>query len=171
MRVESQKNINKRGVLLLNLNTIKYEWFGNMKGDILSGLVVAFALIPEATGFSIIKTLSAKGSHKKVYHVSGQLFFASVTDFVNHFDFKEDISEIDLDLSNAHLWDDSAIAAIDKVVIKYHQNGVKVNLKGLNTDSMKLLDKLAAHKLLMFLKRFQIISAKNAEIYELHPNC
>jgi SulP family sulfate permease len=53
MRVESQK-FKQKGWLLLGLNTIKYEWFGNIKGDILSGLVVAFALIPEAIGFSII---------------------------------------------------------------------------------------------------------------------
>ncbi len=30
------------------------SWFGNIKGDILSGLVVALALIPEAIAFSII---------------------------------------------------------------------------------------------------------------------
>lgn len=33
---------------------IKEEWFGNTKQDILSGMVVAIALIPEAIGFSII---------------------------------------------------------------------------------------------------------------------
>jgi len=38
----------------LNVNKIKVEWFGNIKGNILSGLVVALALIPEAIGFSII---------------------------------------------------------------------------------------------------------------------
>ncbi|WP_243449986.1 SulP family inorganic anion transporter [Neobacillus terrae] len=38
----------------MNLNTIKYSWFGNIKGDILSGIVVALALIPEAIAFSII---------------------------------------------------------------------------------------------------------------------
>lgn len=38
----------------MNLNTIKYEWFGNIKGDVLAGLVVAMALIPEAIAFSII---------------------------------------------------------------------------------------------------------------------
>ncbi|MBW0145220.1 SulP family inorganic anion transporter [Sphingomicrobium sp. B8] len=30
------------------------EWFGNVRGDILAGMVVALALIPEAIGFSII---------------------------------------------------------------------------------------------------------------------
>jgi MFS superfamily sulfate permease-like transporter len=38
----------------LNLSTIKYSWFGNVKGDILAGIVVALALIPEAISFSII---------------------------------------------------------------------------------------------------------------------
>jgi MFS superfamily sulfate permease-like transporter len=50
-----------------------------------------------------------------------------------------------LDLSNANLWDDSAVGAIDKVVIKYHQNGVIVNLKGLNTESNNLINKIAVH--------------------------
>lgn len=92
-----------------------------------------------------VTSLSANGSKKKVYRVSGQLFFASVTEFVKEFDYKEDVEEIDLDLSNAHLWDDSAVGAIDKIVIKYHQNGTKVNLVGLDSESKQLLEKLAVH--------------------------
>ncbi|MDR6123335.1 MFS superfamily sulfate permease-like transporter [Bacillus sp. SLBN-46] len=38
----------------MNLSTIKYSWFGKVKGDILAGIVVALALIPEAISFSII---------------------------------------------------------------------------------------------------------------------
>ncbi len=118
--------------------------------DLSKGVLVGILLsaIFFAAKISKVKvtSLSAKASHKKVYHVSGQLFFASVTDFVDSFDFKEDVKEIDLDLSNAHLWDDSAVGAIDKVVIKYHQNGTKVNIKGLNTESNKLVEKLAVYK-------------------------
>jgi SulP family sulfate permease len=40
--------------------TIKKEWFSNIKGDILSGLVVALALIPEAIAFSIIAGVDPK---------------------------------------------------------------------------------------------------------------
>src|SRR5690625_5551168 len=36
------------------MQTIKQQWFGNIRGDILSGIVVALALIPEAIAFSII---------------------------------------------------------------------------------------------------------------------
>ncbi|APG62723.1 sodium-independent anion transporter [Sphingorhabdus lutea] len=37
-----------------NFLTMKREWFSNVRGDILAGIVVALALIPEAIGFSII---------------------------------------------------------------------------------------------------------------------
>jgi len=40
--------------------TVKKEWFGNIRGDILSGLVVALALIPEAIAFSIIAEVDPK---------------------------------------------------------------------------------------------------------------
>jgi SulP family sulfate permease len=36
------------------LTTLKEEWFGNIRADLLAGLVVALALIPEAIAFSII---------------------------------------------------------------------------------------------------------------------
>ncbi|MGE7876496.1 SulP family inorganic anion transporter [Peribacillus muralis] len=38
----------------MNISAYKQEWFGNVRGDVLSGIVVALALIPEAIAFSII---------------------------------------------------------------------------------------------------------------------
>lgn len=38
----------------MNTSILKQEWFGNVRGDVLSGIVVALALIPEAIAFSII---------------------------------------------------------------------------------------------------------------------
>lgn len=35
-------------------NSIRRDWFSNIRGDVLAGLVVALALIPEAIGFSAI---------------------------------------------------------------------------------------------------------------------
>ncbi|MEQ9462335.1 MAG: SulP family inorganic anion transporter [Haliea sp.] len=42
------------------LATLKQEWFGNIRGDLLAGLVVALALIPEAIAFSIIAGVDPK---------------------------------------------------------------------------------------------------------------
>ncbi|WP_338787530.1 SulP family inorganic anion transporter [Metabacillus sp. FJAT-53654] len=81
----------------------------------------------------------------KTYSVKGQLFFASVTDLVSGFDFKEDIQEVVIDFSHAHLWDDSAVGAIDKIVLKFKQNGTNVSILGLNKDSSTLVKKLAVY--------------------------
>ena len=39
---------------ILNLDTLKADWLGNIRGDVLAGIVVALALIPEAIAFSVI---------------------------------------------------------------------------------------------------------------------
>jgi sulfate permease, SulP family len=82
---------------------------------------------------------------KKVYRVSGQVFFASVTDLLTNFDFKEDIEKVEIDFSKAHVWDDSAVAAIDKIVLKYRENNIAVNIIGLNESSTALVDRLAVY--------------------------
>lgn len=39
---------------MIDMAALKRDWFGNIRGDVLAGIVVALALIPEAIGFSII---------------------------------------------------------------------------------------------------------------------
>jgi SulP family sulfate permease len=41
----------------MNLQTLRASWFSNVRGDVLAGITVAFALIPEAIAFSIIAGL------------------------------------------------------------------------------------------------------------------
>ena len=38
----------------MSIASWRTEWFGNIRGDVLAGIVVALALIPEAIAFSII---------------------------------------------------------------------------------------------------------------------
>ncbi|NLG60049.1 MAG: SulP family inorganic anion transporter, partial [Gammaproteobacteria bacterium] len=44
----------------MNFSTLRQEWFGNVRGDVLAGTVVALALIPEAIAFSIIAGVDPK---------------------------------------------------------------------------------------------------------------
>ena len=44
----------------MTLTEYKHQWFGNIKGDLLSGLVVALALTPEAIAFSLIAGVDPK---------------------------------------------------------------------------------------------------------------
>ena len=45
---------------MLSLYAYRCHWLGNVRGDLLSGLVVALALIPEAIVFSIIVSVDPK---------------------------------------------------------------------------------------------------------------
>ncbi|WP_417517908.1 SulP family inorganic anion transporter [Minwuia sp.] len=45
---------------MLNFSALQREWLSNPRGDILAGIVVALALIPEAIGFSIIAGVDPK---------------------------------------------------------------------------------------------------------------
>ena len=42
------------------MNSLRQDWLGNIRGDLLAGLVVALALIPEAIAFSIIAGVDPK---------------------------------------------------------------------------------------------------------------
>ncbi|MPV86262.1 SulP family inorganic anion transporter [Ostreibacterium oceani] len=44
----------------MNWSQLKTEWFSNIRGDLLAGMVVALALIPEAIAFSIIAGVDPK---------------------------------------------------------------------------------------------------------------
>lgn len=88
--------------------------------------------------------LSPDRTHR-TYSVAGQIFFVSVDDFLESFDFKEELEKVTLNLTHAHIWDQSAVVAIDKVVLKFRRNGADVDLVGLNEASSTLMQKLAVH--------------------------
>lgn len=44
----------------MSLSSLRAEWFGNIRGDLLAGMVVALALIPEAIAFSAIAGVDPK---------------------------------------------------------------------------------------------------------------
>ncbi|MGB3200074.1 MAG: SulP family inorganic anion transporter [Nodosilinea sp.] len=90
------------------------------------------------------KVLKDDGSHR-VYSVSGQIFFVSIEEFLAAFDFNEFVDRVTVDLTHAHLWDQGAVAALDKVVNKFRRSGAEVEVVGLNAASATLVDKLAIH--------------------------
>ncbi|WP_019022637.1 SulP family inorganic anion transporter [Thioalkalivibrio sp. ALE23] len=86
-----------------------------------------------------------EGSRTRTYKVRGQLFFVAVDKFIDSFDYRERIHHVVIDLSEASLWDSSAVAAIDKVVAKFRRNGMEVEVKAPPGQSGELHDKLAQH--------------------------
>ena len=89
--------------------------------------------------------LSADG-RQRTFRVSGQMFFASVQGFLSEFDYHEPIARVELDLTAAHIWDGSAVAALDKVLLKYRAQGVAVHVTGLNEASASLVKQLGTQE-------------------------
>ena len=50
-----------------------------------------------------------------------------------------------IDVSQAHIWDISSVAALDMIVLKFRREGAKVEIIGLNEASETIVDKLAIH--------------------------
>ncbi|MFF3286323.1 SulP family inorganic anion transporter [Streptomyces sp. NPDC003023] len=78
-----------------------------------------------------------------VYAVTGELFFASSNDLVYQFNYADDPDDVVIDLTDAHIWDASSVAALDAIETKYAQRGKKVTIVGLNKPSADMHEKLA----------------------------
>ncbi len=74
-------------------------------------------------------------SDTRTYNVVGQVFFSSSEKFMESFDFKEATDNVVIDLSRAHFWDITAVAALDKAVVKFRREGAEVEVIGLNEAS------------------------------------
>ncbi|MCU4787282.1 SulP family inorganic anion transporter [Bacillus cereus] len=112
------------------------------KGVIAGVLLSAIFFVAKISKIKVTK--QQDGSNMR-FDVDGQLFFASVEGFVESFDFNVKNRSIVIDFSNMHVWDDSAVGAIDKVVIKYQENQNIVTITNLNSSSKKLVEKLAVY--------------------------
>lgn len=169
---------------------------GVLRVELLAGLVVALALIPEAISFAIIAGVDPKvGLHASftmavaisitggrpamisaatgnlaigvgvgvltsmavfarrvahllhveravapdgtavTYTVTGQLSFAANQELTDAFHHPDDPPHIRIDMSNAHLWDASAVAALDALTHRYETQGKTVEITGLNRPS------------------------------------
>ena len=114
---------------------------GVFVGVLMSGLFFA----KKVSRLLLVHSKISKDKTSRTYHVYGQVFFASSDKFTAAFDFKEVIENVEIDLTQSHFWDISAVDALDKVVLKFRREGTKVKLIGLNEASSTIVDKFAIH--------------------------
>lgn len=74
--------------------------------------------------------------------MTGELFFASSNDLVGRFRYATAPDRVVIDLSAAHIWDASSVAALDAVETKYAQRGKAVEIVGLDQPSAALHGRL-----------------------------
>jgi len=115
--------------------------YGVLIGVLLSALFFANKI---ERYMSVQSTLDDTGN-TRTYVVKGQVFFSSAEKFTAAFDFREALSNVVIDISQAHFWDVSAVAAVDKVVIKFKREGTQVNVIGMNEASQTMIEKFGVH--------------------------
>ena len=114
---------------------------GVFVGVLFSGIFFAWKI---SQIFRVTSTLSDDDT-ARTYLVEGQLFFASAENFTAAFDFKEALEKVIIDVSHAHIWDISSVAALDMVVLKFRREGAETEIIGLNEASETIMGKLAIH--------------------------
>ncbi len=108
----------------------------NLAIGVVTGTIVAVLIFARRVAHlvEVTATTDPDGTHA-IYSVTGQLFFASSNDLVYQFDYAGDPDQVLIDLTDAHIWDASSVAALDAITTKYHAKGKQVEIIGLEGSS------------------------------------
>ncbi|MCR6097855.1 SulP family inorganic anion transporter [Salipaludibacillus agaradhaerens] len=141
----SVKNIHKiprtdAVVMIVTVSTVVYTH--DLSIGVLAGVVLSAFFFAWKVSKIRVETFLNSEKNVRTYHIHGQLFFASVTDFLEKIDYNDNVDKVVLDISNAHLWDDSAVGAIDKIESKFEQRNIAVELIGMNKESNDLINRI-----------------------------
>jgi SulP family sulfate permease len=79
------------------------------------------------------------------YRVSGQLFFASADLFAASFEHHGHPTRVEIDMTDAHLWDLTGVAAVDRVVFRYRRQGAEVSVIGMNQAGRTLVERVGRY--------------------------
>lgn len=116
--------------------------------DLSAGVAVGVLLSGVFFAFKVTKMMRVEDhidpvTEIRTYTVSGQIFFASAEIFADKFDLRDTTRRVRIDLTAAHLWDITAVGALEEVVTKMRRHGTVVELIGLNQASAILVDRHA----------------------------
>ncbi|WP_326778584.1 SulP family inorganic anion transporter [Streptomyces sp. NBC_01445] len=116
----------------------------NLAIGVVVGTITAMVVFAKRVAhFAEVTAVTDPDDATVVYRVTGELFFASSNDLVGRFDYATDPDKVVIDLSAAHIWDASSVAALDAIETKYEQRGKTVEIIGLNRSSAQIHEKLS----------------------------
>ncbi|MFI9170200.1 SulP family inorganic anion transporter [Streptomyces lincolnensis] len=111
----------------------------NLAVGVVVGSITAMVIFAKRVAhLAEVNALTDPDEATVVYRVTGELFFASSNDLVGRFDYATEADKVVIDLSAAHVWDASSVAALDAIETKYAQRGKTVEITGLNEASARI---------------------------------
>jgi SulP family sulfate permease len=116
-------------------------WQHNLALGVGAGVLLSAIFFAKKVS-QVIAVTSELSGDTRTYYVRGQIFFASSESFTDAFDFREVLTNVTIDVSNAHFWDLTSVGALDKVILKFRREGTKVEILGMNEATATIVDKL-----------------------------
>lgn len=146
---ESIRNLQKHPLstnVVMIATVVVVVWTHNLAFGVFVGVLLASLFFAnKVSHFMYVETEMDEEKNQRTYRVHGQVFFNSSDKFLEHFDFKEAVERIVIDLSRAHFWDISAVHALDMAVLKFRREGADVELIGLNEATETIVDRFGVH--------------------------
>lgn len=144
--IKSLKTNPTSASIVMIATVVVVVWTHNLAFGVFTGILIGSLFMAQRLSqFMYVESDYNEDTDTRTYNIIGQIFFNSSDKFIAFFDFKEAVDKIVIDVHRAHFWDITAVAALDKVVIKLRREGADVSIIGLNDASETLLDKFAVH--------------------------
>ncbi|MGN6130683.1 MAG: SulP family inorganic anion transporter [Nocardioidaceae bacterium] len=118
----------------------------NLAIGVVVGVLVAMVLFARRVAhLTEVRDVAVLDEDTHLYVVTGELFFATSNDLYTQFDYVGAPRNVVIDLSEAHVWDASTVAALDAITSKFESKGKNVEIIGLNAPSAAIHDRLSGH--------------------------
>ncbi len=118
----------------------------NLAIGVVVGVLVAMVLFARRVAhLTVVEDVAELDENTHVYAVRGELFFATSNDLYTQFDYVGAPKNVIIDLTDAHVWDASTVAALDAIQTKFESKGKHVEIIGLNEPSASMHGRLSGH--------------------------
>ena len=135
------KNAPRTDALVMILTVTIVLITSNLALGVIIGVIVS--ALSFATKISNVSVQFEEIDHAIHYNSKGQIFFVSIDSLMNQLNLDLRDKTIYLNFKEAHLWDDSAVNAIDTLIENYHKKNNKIYVQHLNKDSRKIVNELS----------------------------
>ncbi len=143
----AQLRTNPKTSSAVMLATVIVVSTGNLSAGVLVGVLMSgIFFASKVSRLSGVNSALSSDGAVQIFHVAGQIFFASAGTLTNDIHVTEpSVRRIVIDLTHAHFWDISAIGALDTVVMKERGRGIEVDVVGLNEASATMVERYDVH--------------------------
>jgi len=144
LKLNTLKRTPKTETLVMVVTVAVVVYTHNLAYGVLAGVLVAMIVFARrAAVLASMESVLDRTGTVRSYVVTGELFFASTNELVHQFDLQDGVRQVVIDLTEANVWDSSAVATLDAVVARFAARGIEARIVGLTTHSAELHERLS----------------------------